>query len=119
MKQPKGIKGFKKKLRQQTLATNAEIRRAMKTASKAIDQQSQELSALRRILISERAQVIYYTEKYRAMVMRECLDVAPKGFLDLKEDEQTKYIKQAIQELNSPESIVPHSAPEPEKGIVH
>jgi hypothetical protein len=107
-KPPKGIKGFRRKLREAKQVSTATIRKAMNAASEALDRQSQEVIALRRILISERAQVIYYTEKYRSMVMRECLDLVPHGFLDLSEADQEKYIKLAIKELNSDATIVPH-----------
>lgn len=102
-----GKKGLRRRLRDQQVATSFEIRRALTEASKALDESVSELNALRRILISERAQVVYYTEKYRQMVMRECLDVAPRGFLELTEEEQTVFITQAVKELRG-DSMVPH-----------
>lgn len=109
-KTPKGIKGMRRKLRTQKEITHLEIKRAMHEASQALDRQTQELQALKRIIISERAQVIYYTEKYRSFVARECVELVAKGFLDLSEEEQTKFISLAIKELEGDAAIVPHDA---------
>lgn len=109
-KQPKGIKGTKRQLRTMQTISRIEIKRAMKAASEAIDHQSQENQALRRIIISERAQVIYYAEKYQAHVARECLELVAKGFLDLSEEQQEVYVKRAIQELNVGGEIGAHDA---------
>ncbi len=109
-KEPTGMKGFKKKLRETKQIAAAEVKRALLEASKALDRQTQEITALRRILISERAQIIYYTEKYRSHVARECVELVAKGFLDLSEEQQTQYIKLAIAELNGDATIVPHDA---------
>ena len=106
-KQPKGIKGMKRKLRTQKAMTNTSIKHAMQAASEAIDRLSQECQALHRILISERAQVIYYTEKYAAFVKRECVELVAKGFLDLTEAEQEGFIKRAVAELHGGAAIVP------------
>jgi len=67
-------------------------------APKAIDQQAQEIQALRNILISERAQVIYYSEQYLALLAKECFDLVAVNFLDLDEALQEPYVKRAIQE---------------------
>lgn len=107
---PKGMKGIRAKLARQKQATTAEVKRALLEAAKAIEQQGQELTALRRIIISERAQVIYYTEKYRSFVSRECVELVAVGFLDLSEAQQEHYIKLSIAELNGEASIVPHDA---------
>lgn len=118
---PKSMKSFKKKLREQKAVTAAEMRRAVNEASKALDQQTGELVAMRRIVISERAQVIYYAEKYRAMVAHECLDLTAVGFLDLTEQQQEKFVKLAVKELHSDEASVPHdpaaAAVEPAKKV--
>jgi len=88
--------------------TALQIREAMNEASQALDAQSQEITALKRILISERAQVIYYSDKYLAFLRHECVDVAPVNFLDLEEAQQEPYIKRAIKELSDAQGIVPH-----------
>lgn len=105
---PKGNKGLRAKLRRETQIANLELKRALLEASKALDSQTQELTAMRRILISERAQVIYYTDKYVAFVKHECVDVIAQGFLELDESVQEPYIKRAIEELSSSQGIVPH-----------
>lgn len=110
MKQPKGIKGMRRKLKAEQQISRIEIKRAMKAASEAIDRQGQEIGALKRILIAERAQVIYYTEKYRAHVARECLELVAVGWLTLSEEVQEKYIKLAVEELQCDAAIVPHDA---------
>lgn len=109
-KQPTGMKGFKKKLRETKAIATRDVKRALMEASKALDRQTQELVALRRIIISERAQIIYYTEKYRAFASRECVELVAIGFLDLTEPQQEHYIKLAVKELNGDASIVPHDA---------
>lgn len=107
-KPPKGIKGMRRKLLQQTVSTNREMKKAILAAGEAIDAQSQELGAMRRILISERAQVIYYTDKYLACLKKQCVDLVPVSFLELEETVQEPYIKRAIQELAVGEGVVPH-----------
>lgn len=107
-KEPKGIKGTKAKLRRQRQLTSAEVRRALLEASKAIDQQSREIDAYKKIVTGERAQVIYYQEKYVAMVKRECLDAVPVGWLNLDEKQQLEFTKKAIIELYSDATIAPH-----------
>lgn len=107
-KEPKGVKGWKARLRKVKQISARETRQALLAASDAIDRQAQELVAMRRILYSERAQIIYYTDKYRSMVDRQCLDPVAVGFLDLPEDHQSHYIKLAIKELTGDATIVPH-----------
>ncbi len=107
---PKGIKGTRRKLRELKATTQSAIRLAMHEASKAIDQQTQELAAMRRILIAERAQVIYYTDKYCAAIAKTCVDVQPIPFLDLSEEKQTEYTKRAILELNGDTELAPHGS---------
>lgn len=107
---PKGMKAMKSKLRKAKEVSVFEMKRAIDAASKALDQQTAELVTMRRILYSERAQIIYYVEKYRSMVAHECLDLTPIGFLDLSEPQQEKYIKLAIAELTGSEGIVAHDA---------
>jgi len=91
---------------------------AMNAASEALDRQAHEITALKRILISERAQVIYYTEKYEKFVQRECLDVVAKSFLDLIEAEQEPFVKRAIVELHGADGVEPHEPQEPPKLII-
>lgn len=110
MKIPKGNKGLRRKLHHEQQISRLEIKRAMKEASEALDRQTQELVALRRIIISERAQIIYYTEKYRAHVARECLELVAVGFLDLSEQEQERYITLAIKEMQEGYGLVPHDS---------
>jgi len=105
---PKGHKGLRRKLRDEKQVAAIEIKRAMLEASKALDEQAQELVALKRILISERAQVIFYTDKYEAFLKGECMDVKAVGFLDLDETLQEPYVKRAIVELSDAQGIVPH-----------
>src|ERR1700677_4952649 len=107
---PKGIKGMKRRLRSQKEITHAEIKRAMHEASQALDRQTQELQALKRIIVAERAQVIYYTEKYRSFVARECVELVAKGFLDLSEQEQENFVAMAIKELEGDATVVPHDS---------
>lgn len=105
---PKGNKGLRAKLRREKQITAAETRRALMEASKALDQQSEELVALKRIVISERAQVIYYSDKYLACLNKECCDVTAVNFLDLDESLQEPYVRRAVQELSDAQGIVPH-----------
>lgn len=93
---------------------------AMNAASESLDRQLQEIAALKRILISERAQVIYYTDKYLSFVTRNCVELVAKPFLDLPEEAQTGYIKRAIEELSEDRGVVPHQQPEKvqTKGII-
>jgi hypothetical protein len=107
-KLPKGNKGLRAKLRDEKRTANINIRQAMLEASKAIDEQLQELMAYRRLLISERAQVIYYSDKYLACLSRECLDLVAVNFLDLEESLQEPYVKRAVLELSDAQGIVPH-----------
>ena len=89
-----------RELRKIKRVTALQIKEAMKEASDALDLQSQEIIALKRILISERAQVIYYSDKYLAFLGHECLDLQPMNFLDLPEEQQEPYIKRAVIELS-------------------
>lgn len=107
-KTPRGIKGFRRKLQAAKTVAIGEMKRAMREASIALDTQAQELIALKRILISERAQVIYYTEKYLQFIKRECMDLVPKGFLDLPEAQQEVFIKRSVKELSDAQGLVPH-----------
>jgi len=107
-KQPTSITAGKNQLKHAKANAFEEINKALSAASEAIDELNQVNLAMRRILISERAQVIYYTEKYRAFVCRECVEVVAIGFLDLSEGQQEKYIKLAVVELQGDAAILPH-----------
>lgn len=109
-KNPKGIKGFRRKLQAAKTVAIVEMKRAMREASIALDQQAQEIIALKRILISERAQVIYYTSKYESFIHRACAEVRAVGFLDLPEAEQEVFVKRAVKELSDSQGLVPHDA---------
>ena len=115
-KQPKSITAGKNSLKHATQLAGEEMLAAMEAATLAIDTLQDQTLALRRILISERAQVIYYSGKYQAFVKRECVEVAAVGFLDLDEAEQEKYVKQAVLELKPDEAIEPHEAASAEMG---
>lgn len=110
MKKPKGVKGTRRQLRQATQMTAAAVKHAMLEASKAIDEQGQQVAALHRVLISERAQLIYYVEKYRRAVTRESVELAVVPFLELSEAQQEIFIKQAVKELafGAEPAMVPH-----------
>jgi 5,10-methylene-tetrahydrofolate dehydrogenase/methenyl tetrahydrofolate cyclohydrolase len=109
-KPPTSITAGKNHLKHAKAEASQEIRNAIQAASDALDQQSQEIVALRRIIIGERAQVIYYSEKYRATIARECVELVAVGYLDLPEELQEKFVKQAIVELNCNEALSPHDA---------
>lgn len=114
----KGNKGLKRKLLQETLIANREMKKAILAASTALDDASHQIISLRRILISERAQVIYYTGKYDAFLKGECMDLKPVGFLDLDETLQEPYVRHAIQELSDAQGVVPHDGPTVAKKII-
>jgi len=107
-KKPRSVIAAKNRLKHEVEHNSEQILQAMQEAMDALDQKSQEAIALRRIIISERAQVIYYTEKYRAHVARECLELSATGFLDLTEEQQEKYVKLAIKELECADGTIPH-----------
>lgn len=110
MKPPKGKKGLRAKLCREKQITTVEVKRALTEASKALDSQTQELVALKRILISERAQVIFYSDKYIACLRGECIDLKPQNFLELEESLQERYVKQAVTELANSNAVVPHDS---------
>ena len=110
MKGPKSIESKRQKLMDQALKTNRLQAKAMKAASLALDQQSQELIALRRILISERAQLIFYTERCIAYAEHRCLDLVVPDFMKMPEEVQEEFVKRAAIELAG--KVEPHD-PEP------
>lgn len=116
MKSPKGIKGTRRKLLTEALQTNRIQARGIAAASAALDRQTAELLAYRRIVISERAQVIFYTERCIAYAEHRCLDLKVPNFLDQPEKVKEDYIRRAVQELSLDEAIVPHD-PEAQKQL--
>lgn len=107
-------KRLQKRLQQLKRMTSKQTAAAMNAASEALDKLQQENQALRRILISERAQVIYYTSKYEAFVAHTCIDLKAVGFLDLPEAIQESYVKKAVRELSG--DVEPHAGGESESG---
>jgi hypothetical protein len=108
VKKPDRNAAAKKKLRKEKVMTSVDVATAMKEASAAIDRLSSEAAALRRIIIAERAQVIYYTDQALGYSRREILDVALKGFDQIPEERQQLYVQRAIAELGSEEAMIPH-----------
>lgn len=99
MSKPIGLKGTRKKLLAQTLETNRYQAKAITAASEALTEQSVELMKLRSIIISERAQVIFYTERCFAYAEHRCLDLIVPDFNKLPEEIREKFIKRAVEEL--------------------
>jgi len=109
-KLPKGKKGLRARLRHESRIASSEIKKAMAAASEAIDRLTQEVQALQRIIIAERAQLIYYTDVALKYARREILDVALPGWLDQPDEVKEPYIQRAVAELSSGAAIVPHDA---------
>jgi hypothetical protein len=93
----------KKKLAEATKLSTAEVTRALAEASKAIDRLGAENAGLRRIIVAERAQVIYYTDQAVAFAERKTLDLALKPFQELNDEQREAFVKRAIVELEGPE----------------
>lgn len=91
---PKGIKGTRRKLRDTERMAAAAVKGAMMEASRAIDQLSQENAALKRVIVGERAEALYYIAKYR-----ECSPHAVP-FRELTEEQQTPYFVEAVKKLS-------------------
>jgi hypothetical protein len=72
---------MQRRLDQVKKMTTKAVAAAMNAASEALDARLQEIAALKRILISERAQVIYYTDKYQKFTDGKCFDTVAIGFL--------------------------------------
>jgi len=112
-------------LKHETENTDAEVYFAMEAASDAIDTLSAERTrlsdenlALRKIIIGERGEAIYYRDKYLAFIKRECVELVAVPFRDLAEAEQESYIKKAILELECEESEPAKPLEMPKKVIV-
>lgn len=100
MSKPIGMKGTRRKLLAQALETNRYQAKAVSAAAEALEDQSRELVNLRRIIISERAQVIFYTERCIAYAEHRCLDVVVPDFNQQPEEIREKFIKKAVEELS-------------------
>jgi len=109
-KLPKGKKGLRAKLRREKALATGEIKRAMAAASQAIDRLTQETQALQRIIIAERAQLIFYTEIALKYARREMLDVAVPNWMAQADQVKESFIKRAVEELSAGAAIVPHDA---------
>lgn len=90
MRKPKSLK---RQLQIQEAKTAQTVRAAIEAASSAIDDLTQRNTALERIIIGERAEALYYIEKYLA------LSPQPIPFRDLTEDQQTAFHVKAIKDL--------------------
>jgi len=107
----------KKKLAAQKKLTAAEVNRALLEASAAIDRQGAEIAALKRIIVSERAQLIYFMELTVKYAKREILDISPVSFHDLAEEVREEYVKRAIKELEQDEGPAPREQEKPKGKI--
>lgn len=87
-------------LQEKALETNRLQIKAINAAAGALDEQARELVNLRRIIISERAQVIFYTERCYAYAEHRCLDVVVPDFNQQPEEVREKFIKKAVEELS-------------------
>jgi hypothetical protein len=90
MRKPKSLA---KQLREQQSQTAKTVKAAMEAAMEKIDAQADKITALEKIIVGERAEALYYIEKYIAVSPQ------PVPFRDLSEDEQTKYCVQALKAL--------------------
>jgi hypothetical protein len=90
----------------------------MQQASNAIDHLTQEVTSLKRIIVAERAQLIYYTERALAFMRREDVSVELTNFSDLPEERKQGYVEQAIRKLGSDQAVIPHSTPGQPSNIV-
>jgi hypothetical protein len=99
---------LRKKLDQVKNATAKEIHNSLVMASQAIDRQTEEIKALRRIIVSERAQLIYMSDMALGYAQRRIVDLTIKNFSDLPEATQQEYVKKAIEELGSDAGMIPH-----------
>lgn len=99
-----------------------EVSKAMVEAAKAIDTLTAEKLSLRRanvglydmvqqlkkIIISERAQLIYYTQKALDFMHRKDVSVTLTNFADLSQEQQEEFVKRAVVEVGSDSPIIPH-----------
>lgn len=98
-------KTTKHNLSHETTRAAREVERAMTAASRALTEQMDQIIALRRILISERAQLIFYTE----FSQKHCIILVP-NWMDLDAEIQEVYVKRAAIELAIGEEIGPHDS---------
>jgi predicted ribosome-associated RNA-binding protein Tma20 len=90
--------------------TTQEVTRALNAASMSIDGLQAQVASMRRMIITERAQVIYYTDQALAFCRRETVAVTVIGFADLEDPIKEAYVKKAILELEGDQTTVPHTA---------
>lgn len=87
----------------------AEMTRAMQAASMSIDSLSAQVASMRRMVITERAQVIYYTDQALAFCRRETVAVTVVNFAELEDAIKEAYVKKAIFELEGDQETVQHT----------
>ena len=87
------------KLKKQKRVTAVQITEALQEAGKALDQLGSENAALRRIIVSERAQLIYYMEMAEGFSKGEKILGTLQNFMELPEPSKQAYVKKAIEEL--------------------
>lgn len=97
------------KLTQVKDLTTKEVTRALRAASMSIDNLNIQLSSMRRMVITERAQVIYYTDQALAFCRRETVAITVVNFADLEEPIKEAYVKKAIFELEGDQENVQHT----------
>lgn len=116
------MSGKKTKLERVKQTSAREMTRAMVEAAKAIDRLTlkeislrkangalaETVETLKKIIISERAQLIYYTQKALDFMHHKDVSVVLTNFADLPESAQEAYVKKAIAEVGSDSPIVPH-----------
>jgi hypothetical protein len=124
-KQPTSITAAKNQRKHEKEQTDAQVYFAMEAASDAIDILSADRTrltaenvALRKIIIGERGEAIYYRDKYLAFVKRECVEFVPIPFRDLPEAEQESYVKKAILELECEEKPAENKTLEMPKKVI-
>jgi len=97
------------KFKQVKELTAKETARALRAASMAIDSLNAQCAQMRRMVITERAQVIYYTDQALAFCRRETVAVTVVNFADLDDAIKEAYVKKAILELEGDQETVQHT----------
>lgn len=97
------------KLKKMKDLTSQEVTRALQAASMSLDGLQAQVASLRRMVITERAQVIYYTDQALAFCRRETVAVTVVNFADLEEPIKEAYVKKAILELEGDQETVQHT----------
>jgi phosphoribosyl-ATP pyrophosphohydrolase len=97
-----------KLLKGQKQLTNAEINKAMKEAASAIDALEADNNQLKRMMVWERAQLIYFTNLVMEYTRGQRVVGTPiRAFNELPEPEQQKLVARAVAELKDPRVNVP------------